>query len=89
MGFVDLDLTLIMDEKSSAITENCSEEDKSLYHAWDKSNRLSVSLMKITLTENVNPFMPKTEDAKEFMEKIKEYSQSDITGKSIVSSLIN
>ena len=44
-----------------------------------------MSLMKVTLAENVKPFMPKIEDAKEFMEKIKEYSQSDITDKFIVS----
>jgi len=43
--------------------------------------------MKITLNENVKPSMPKTEDAKDFMKKIKEYSQSDINNKSIVSTL--
>jgi len=45
--------------------------------------------MKITLAENVKLYMPKTEDAKEFMKKIKEYSQLDITDKSIVSDLMN
>jgi len=45
--------------------------------------------MKINLDENVKPLMPKTEDAKEFMEKIKKYSQLDITDKSIVSNLMN
>ena len=89
LGFMDLDLALLMDEKLATITETSSEEDKSLYHAWKKSNQLSLSLMKITLAENVKPSMPKTDDAKEFMEKIKEYSQSDITDKSIVSSLMN
>jgi len=33
--------------------------------------------------------MPKTDNAKEFVEKIKEYSQSNITDKFIVSSLMN
>ena len=37
----------------------------------------------------MKPSMPKTDDAKEFMEKIKKYSQSDITDKSIVSDLMN
>jgi len=45
--------------------------------------------MKITLAENVKSSMPKIEDAKEFIEKIKEYSQSYITNKSIVSILMN
>jgi len=89
LGFMDLDLALLMDEKPAAITKTSFEEDKSLHHAWDKSNRLSLSLIKITLAENVKSSMPKTDNAKEFMEKIKEYSQSDITHKSIVSSLMN
>jgi len=88
LGFMDFDLTL-MDEKSAAIIETSSEDDKSLYHAWDKSNRLSLSLMKITLAKKVKPSMPKTEDAKEFIEKIKEYSQSYITDKYILSGLMN
>jgi len=64
---MELDFALIMDEKSATNSETRSEEDKSLYHTWDKSNRLSLSLMKITLAENVKPSMPKTKDAKEFM----------------------
>jgi len=64
---MELDFVLITDEKSATNSETRSEEDKSLYHTWDKSNRLSLSLMKITLAENVKPSMPKTKDAKEFM----------------------
>jgi len=45
--------------------------------------------MKVILAQNVKPSMPKTEDAKDIKEKIKEYSQLDITDKSIVSGLIN
>jgi len=89
LGFIDLDLVLIMDEKLAIITETSSEEDNSSYHAWDKSNRLGVSLMKITLAKNVKSSIPRIEDPKEFMEKVKEYSQSDITDKSIVSGLMN
>ncbi|KAL8143345.1 hypothetical protein V2J09_016377 [Rumex salicifolius] len=32
--------------------------------------------MRMTMTESVNPSRPKTEDAREFMQKIKECSQS-------------
>ena len=44
--------------------------------------------MKMTMAENVKPSMPKTDNAREFMLKIKEYSHSDITDKSIVSNLM-
>ena len=36
------------------------------------------------MVENVKPTMPKTDDVKRFMLKIKEYSQLDIIDKSIV-----
>ncbi|KAK9089114.1 hypothetical protein Scep_028196 [Stephania cephalantha] len=89
LGVMDLDLAIIVDEKPAAITEASSEEEKSLYEAWERSNRLSLNLMRMTIAENVKPSMPKTSDAKEFMIQLKEYSQSDIADKSIVGSLMS
>ena len=89
LGVMDLDPAIILDEKPAAITETSTEGEKSLYDAWERSNRLSLSLMRMTMAENVKPSMPKTNDAKEFMRKVKEYSQSDITDKSIVGSLMS
>ena len=45
--------------------------------------------MRMTMAENVKPSMPKTENAREFMVRIKEYSQSDIADKSIVGTLMS
>ncbi|WVZ22501.1 hypothetical protein V8G54_001045 [Vigna mungo] len=45
--------------------------------------------MRMFMAENVKPSMPKTESTKEFMRMIKEYSQSDITDKSIVGTLMS
>jgi len=45
--------------------------------------------MNMTMAENVKPSMPKIDNAKEFKVKIKEYSQSDITNKSIASNLLS
>ncbi|KAJ1412275.1 gag-polypeptide of LTR copia-type, partial [Sesbania bispinosa] len=70
------------------ITETNTDADKSLYEAWQRSNRLSLNLMRMTMAENVKPSMPKTENAREFMKMIREYSQSDITDKSIVGTLM-
>jgi len=47
------------------------------------SNRLSLNMMRMTMAEIVNPSMPRTENAKEFLKLIKEYSQSNITYKSL------
>ncbi|WVY94617.1 hypothetical protein V8G54_033705 [Vigna mungo] len=45
--------------------------------------------MHMSMAENVKPSMPKMENTKEFMKMIKEYSQSDITDKSIVGTLMS
>uniref|UniRef100_A0A2C9V4Z2 Uncharacterized protein n=1 Tax=Manihot esculenta TaxID=3983 RepID=A0A2C9V4Z2_MANES len=73
----------------AAITETSTEADKSYYKAWERSNRLSLNLIKMTMAENVKPPMPKMDNAREYMLKIKEYSQSDITDKSIVGILMS
>ncbi|KAJ1386813.1 hypothetical protein SESBI_40504 [Sesbania bispinosa] len=88
LGVFDLDLAIVMDEMLPAITETSTDDDKSLYEAWQRSNRLSLNLMRMTMAENVKPSMPKTENAREFMKMIKEYSQSDITDKSVVGTLM-
>ena len=89
LGVLGLDFAVISDEKPTVITETNTESDKSLYEAWERSNRLSLNLMRMTIAENVKPSMPKTENAREFMMRIKEYSQSDIADKSIVGSLMS
>ena len=89
LGVLGLDFAVISDEKPAAITETSTESDKFLHEAWERSNRLSLNLMRMTIAENVKPSMPKTENAREFMMRIKEYSQSDIADKSIVGSLMS
>ncbi|GAB2295826.1 hypothetical protein Dimus_038381 [Dionaea muscipula] len=89
LGIMALDLAILTDEKPSAITDASSESEKSRYEAWERANRLSLNLMRMTMAESVKPSMPKTENAREFMRKIKECSQSDLADKSIVGSLMN
>ncbi|XP_057451192.1 uncharacterized protein LOC130743094 [Lotus japonicus] len=89
LGYMDLDLAIVTDEKPAAITETSTDDDKSYYEAWVRSNRLCLNLMRMTMAENVKPSMPKTDNAREFMAKVKEFSQSDITDKSIVGTLMS
>ncbi|XP_047174291.1 uncharacterized protein LOC124841951, partial [Vigna umbellata] len=89
LGVLDLDMAIMMDEMPAAITETSTSDEKSLYEAWHRSNRLSLNLMCMSMAENVKPSMPKKENAKEFMKLIKEYSQSNITDKSIVGTLMS
>lgn len=89
LGAMALDRAIITDEEPSAITEESSENEKSKYEAWERSNRLSLNLMRMTMAESIKPSMPKTEKAREFIEKLKECSQSELADKSIVGSLMN
>ena len=68
---MDLDLVIVF-EKPVAITETSIEADMPIYEAWEQSNRLILSLMRMTMAKNVKPAMPKTDNAKKFMLKIKE-----------------
>jgi len=43
----------------------------------------------MTMTKNAKPSMPKNKNPKEFIRFIKEYSQSDITDKSIAKTLMS
>ena len=87
LGAMNLDVALVL-EKPTTIIEESSEDDRDFMGTWEQSNRLSLSLMKLMMAENVKPSMPVTENAQEFMEKLKEHSHSDITDKSIVGSLM-
>ncbi|KAJ1377091.1 hypothetical protein SESBI_49239 [Sesbania bispinosa] len=57
LGVFDLDLAIVMDEMPSSITETSTDDDKSLYEAWQRSNRLSLNLMRMTMAENVKPYI--------------------------------
>ena len=89
LSVFDLDLAIVMDEMPPAINETNTTDEKTLYEAWQRSNRLCLNLMRMTMAENVKPSMHKIENAKEFIRLIKEYSQSDITDKSIVGTLMS
>ncbi|KAI5388380.1 hypothetical protein KIW84_074175 [Lathyrus oleraceus] len=89
LGVMDLDMALIMDEKPAAIMEDSTKDERSLFKAWERSNGLSLNLMRMTMAENVKPFIPNTENERRFMKNMKEYSNSEITDKSVVGNLMS
>jgi len=76
LGVLDLDLT-IQTEKPVAITDDSSNEEKALFRAWEKSNRLSLMFMRMSIANNIKYALPKIENAKEFMKFVEECSQKD------------
>ncbi|KAL1194913.1 Retrovirus-related Pol polyprotein from transposon TNT 1-94 [Cardamine amara subsp. amara] len=89
LGVMSLDQAILTDEEPAAITDESSELEKSRYETWERSNRLCLNLLRMSMAESIKPSMPKTEKAREFILKIKEQSQSDVADKSIVGSLMS
>uniref|UniRef100_A0A6N2LRF5 Integrase catalytic domain-containing protein n=1 Tax=Salix viminalis TaxID=40686 RepID=A0A6N2LRF5_SALVM len=89
LGVMSLDQAILTDEEPAAITDESSELEKSRYETWERSNRLCLNLLRMSMAESVKPSMPKIEKAREFILKIKAQSQSDVADKSIVGSLMS
>ncbi|KAG6530953.1 hypothetical protein ZIOFF_004722 [Zingiber officinale] len=85
LGVLDLDLALQV-EKPAAITNASGNEERAHYKAWERSNRLSLMFMRMSIANNIKSALPKTESAKEFMEFVKERSQT--ADKSLAGTLM-
>ncbi|KAH6822906.1 Ribosomal protein L19e family protein [Perilla frutescens var. hirtella] len=86
LGVLDLDLA-IMEEKPAAITDTSSNEQKAHYKNWERSNRLSLMFMRMTVADSIKTVLPKIECAKEFMGLVGERSQT--ANKSIDGTLMS
>ncbi|KAM0894217.1 hypothetical protein ACQ4PT_024623 [Festuca glaucescens] len=88
LGVMNLDMAIVM-EKPATPTDESTDEDKKKFELWERANRLSLNFMRMMIAKNVKPSMPKTENAKEFMLKLKEFSQSDLIDKFIMGTLMS
>nr|KYP43549.1 hypothetical protein KK1_034976 [Cajanus cajan] len=86
LGVLDLDLA-ILEEKPATITDSSSNEEKSYYKAWEKSNRLCLMFMRMIIADSIKTALPKTESAKEFMGFVGERSQT--ADKSLAGTLMS
>jgi len=59
LGVLDLDLAIQI-EKLVAITDDSSNEEKTHYMAWEKSNRHSLMFMRMSIANNIKSTLPKT-----------------------------
>ncbi|KAK9017626.1 hypothetical protein V6N11_080102 [Hibiscus sabdariffa] len=91
-GLLGLDSALVMDEPTKPTdtsSEASSEADKKLWQNWERSNRLMMSFLKLSIAPNVKPSQPKTENVREFVAEIKKCTMIDIMDKSVVVALID
>ncbi|XP_044475754.1 uncharacterized protein LOC123203468 [Mangifera indica] len=86
LGVLDLDMAL-QNEKPNTITNESSDDEKTLFKASERSNRLSLMFMRMTIANNLKSSLPKTNDAKEFKKFVEERSQT--ADKSLVGTLMS
>ncbi|KAH7574473.1 hypothetical protein JRO89_XS03G0300600 [Xanthoceras sorbifolium] len=65
LGMMDLDLAL-REDKPSTPTETSLPEEKSKYEKWEKSNSLSLLLMRSKMSNYVRSFVPGSENVKQY-----------------------
>ena len=87
-GLLGLDSALVMDEPTKP-TDTSLEADKKMWENWERSNRLMMSFLKLSIAPNVKPSQPKTKNVRAFVAEIKKCTMTDIMYKSIVVTLIN
>nr|GMD81201.1 Retrovirus-related Pol polyprotein from transposon TNT 1-94 [Ipomoea batatas] len=79
----------LLQDKPVEPTAASSEADKRLWETWERSNRLLLSFLKMSIAPSIKPSMPKTENVRKFMAEIKSFAKTDIVDKSVVATLIN
>ena len=85
LGAQDLDIALLLD-KPDAITDESSEEDKAFMADWERSNRLCLMFLRMTVDGNIKVALPDTDNAQEFLENVKARSQT--ADKSLAGALM-
>jgi len=77
----------MLEEKFVTIIDARRNEEKTHYKAWERSNRLSLMFMRMTVANNIKTTLPNIDNAKEFMGLVEERSQT--VDKSIAGTLIS
>ena len=87
LGVLDLDLALL-NEEPAALTDTSSADQRSFHKTWERSNRLSMMFLRMTVEDNIKSTLKETKNAKEFMKFVEESSQSDSADKSRAGALM-
>ncbi|KAM1649269.1 hypothetical protein ACFX14_010564 [Malus domestica] len=79
LGVMDMDLALRTEEPPLPADGSTSSQ-RSKYEKWEKSNRISLMIIKRTMTNAVRGGFPEATNAKKFMQSIEEkYKESEKT----------
>ncbi|XP_028068292.1 putative disease resistance RPP13-like protein 3 [Camellia sinensis] len=83
---MDLDLVLRVDEPPEP-TDESSAAEKSAYDKWERSNRLSLMLIKSQISQSIRGSIPPSDKVKNYMRAIEEQFVS--SDKALASTLMN
>ena len=86
LGVMDLDLALRV-EKPADITILSTVEEKTHYKTWERSNRLSMMYMQMSIVNNIKTTLLKTDNAKKMLKFVEERSQ--IADKSLAGTIMS
>ncbi|XP_028945241.1 uncharacterized protein [Malus domestica] len=79
LGVIDMDLALRTEEPPLPI-DGCTSSQRSKYEKWQKSNRISLIIIKRSMTDVIHGGFPKSSNAHEFMKSTEEkYKESKKT----------
>ncbi|KAK3017338.1 hypothetical protein RJ639_007519 [Escallonia herrerae] len=74
LGVMDLDYALRVDAPA-ALTAESSTEQKAAYEKWERSNRISLMIMKGSITTTIQGAIPDSDNAKLYLAHIEEQFQ--------------
>ncbi|XP_049370605.1 uncharacterized protein LOC125835516 [Solanum verrucosum] len=77
LGVLDLDLALLND-KSTAITNKSSEDEKFFHKSWERSNRLSLMFMRMIVANNIKSTIQQIESVREYLKFVEECFRSTL-----------
>ncbi|KAG6504888.1 hypothetical protein ZIOFF_037236 [Zingiber officinale] len=82
---MDLDYALRVD-KPTPLSNTSTQDEKSVYEKWERSNRLSLMIMKGSISSDIRGGVPDSENAKDFLDSVEEQFQS--SSKALATTLI-
>ncbi|KAG6495762.1 hypothetical protein ZIOFF_043589 [Zingiber officinale] len=85
LGVMDLDYALRV-YKPTPLSNTSTQDEKSAYEKGEKSNRLSLMIMKGSISSDIRGGVPDSENAKDFLDSIEEQFQS--SSKALATTLI-
>ncbi|XP_038971580.1 uncharacterized protein LOC120104456 [Phoenix dactylifera] len=85
LGVLDLDLAL-RSEKPADITDLSSSEERSFYKTWERSNRLSIMFMRMSIANNIKSTLPECDSAQALLKTMEERFRS--ADKSLAGTLM-